>query len=58
MARTTGDTATAAINLIAKQKFTKKGVFPPEFLGEDEMNYTFMLNYLEARGVYYKQTKE
>lgn len=56
MARTTGYTATAAVNLIAKQEFTKKGVFPPEFLGEDEICYSQILDYLKERGIYYEQT--
>ena len=31
MARTTGYTCTAAVNLIAKKLFTEKGVFPPNW---------------------------
>jgi saccharopine dehydrogenase-like NADP-dependent oxidoreductase len=53
MARTTGYTCTAAANLILNGQFTRKGVSPPEFLGEDENNYAFILGYLQQRGVRY-----
>jgi lysine 6-dehydrogenase len=54
MARTTGYTCTAAVNLVLEGKFTRKGVSPPEFLGEDENNFSYILNYLKERGVIYK----
>src|SRR6187200_759434 len=53
MARTTGYTCTAAVNLVLDGKFIRKGISPPEFLGEDEANFLFMLNYLKERGVIY-----
>jgi saccharopine dehydrogenase-like NADP-dependent oxidoreductase len=53
MARTTGYTCTAAVNLILNEKFTRKGISPPEFLGENEDNFLFILNYLKERGVVY-----
>ena len=53
MARTTGYTCTAAVNLVLDEKFTRKGVFPAEFIGEEEENFTFILNYLKERGVIY-----
>ncbi len=54
MARTTGYTCTAAVNLVLNEKFTRKGISPPEFLGEDEGNFLFILNYLKERGVVYQ----
>lgn len=54
MARTTGYTCTAAVNLVLDGKFTRKGICPPEFLGEEEGNFLFMLNYLKNRGVIYQ----
>lgn len=54
MARTTGYTCTAAVNLVLEGKFTRKGVSPPEFLGEDENNFNYILNYLKERGVIYE----
>ena len=53
MARTTGYTCTAAVNLILEGKFARKGISPPEFLGEDESNFHFIMNYLKERGVVY-----
>ena len=53
MARTTGYTCTAAVNLVLDGKFTRKGISPPEFLGQDEANFLFILNYLKERGVIY-----
>lgn len=51
MARTTGYTCTAAVNLIAKKLFNEKGVFPPELIGHYKNCFEFMLNYLDERGV-------
>ena len=56
MSRTTGYTATAALNMLINNLFTAKGVFPPELIGKDENCFDFMLNYLKERGVIY--TKE
>lgn len=54
MARTTGFTCTAAVNLVLEGKYDRKGISPPEFLGENEANFKFILNYLKERGVQYK----
>jgi lysine 6-dehydrogenase len=53
MARTTGYTCTAAVHLLANNMVTKKGVFPPELLGDDKNAFDFVLNYLEQRGVHW-----
>ena len=53
MARTTGYTCTAALHLVASGKFNRKGICPPEFLGEQEEHFTFIKNYLRERGVSY-----
>jgi lysine 6-dehydrogenase len=55
MARTTGYTCTAAVHLLAKQMVTKKGVFPPELLGDDKSCFDFVLNYLEERHVNWRK---
>ncbi len=54
MARTTGYTCTAAVNLIVNNLFNEKGVFPPELIGKHEQCFAFILNYLEERKVIYK----
>jgi saccharopine dehydrogenase-like NADP-dependent oxidoreductase len=51
MARTTGYTCTAAVNLIAQELFTEKGVFPPELVGKHKTCFDFVLNYLKERSV-------
>ncbi|NOT50355.1 MAG: NAD(P)-binding domain-containing protein [Chitinophagaceae bacterium] len=51
MARTTGYTCTAAVNLITQKMFTEKGVFPPELVGKDKQCFDFVMNYLAARNV-------
>ncbi len=56
MARTTGYTCTAAVNLVLAGKYTRKGISPPEYLGEAEENFNFIVGYLKERGVIYKTT--
>ncbi len=53
MARTTGYTCTAAVNLVLDERFTRKGISPPEFLGEAHGCFEFILDYLKERGVVY-----
>lgn len=55
MARTTGYTCTAAANLVLSGEFTQKGICPPEYLGTNEKNFRFVMNYLEAHGVHYQE---
>jgi len=57
MARTTGYTATAAVNLLAEGLFTKKGVFPPELVGSEPNCFMYILDYLKARKVIYKKSE-
>lgn len=54
MARTTGYTCTAAVNLITKNLFTEKGVFPPELIGKYKNCFDFVINYLRERNVNWK----
>ncbi len=56
MARTTGFTATAHAEVILQQKFTGKGVFPPELVGMDGECFEFVMDYLKQRNVVYKRT--
>jgi saccharopine dehydrogenase-like NADP-dependent oxidoreductase len=51
MARTTGYTCTAAVNLIAQDLFSEKGVFPPELVGKHKKCFDFILDYLKERKV-------
>lgn len=51
MARTTGYTCTAAVELLAHNLFTEKGVFPPELVGKYKDCFDFVLDYLKERKV-------
>ena len=55
MARTTGYTATAAVNLVLENKFNEKGVFPPEKVSSHAGCFDFILQYLNERGVVYRK---
>lgn len=55
MARTTGFTCTAVANLVIEGKYDKKGVSPPEFLGE---HFNEVNKYLEDRNVIYNVRKK
>ena len=51
MARTTGYTATASINLILENLWNDCGVFPPEMVGAKPECMQFVLEYLHQRNV-------
>lgn len=51
MSRTTGYTCTSAARLLLKDKFHRKGICPPEYLGEDEDCYLSIINDLNERGI-------
>ena len=54
MARTTGYTCTGAVNLVLDGQFNRKGICPPEYLGEEQSHFVYMVEYLKKRGVHYK----
>jgi lysine 6-dehydrogenase len=51
MARTTGFTCCAAARYLLENGFDKKGICPPEFLGEDENFYDYILSYLKHKKI-------
>lgn len=55
MARTTGYTATAGVNLVLENLFTEKGVFPPELVSKQAVCFNHFINYLKERGVHYRK---
>lgn len=57
MARTTGYTCTAAVNLIAKKLFNEKGVFPPELVGKNKVCFDFVMQYLKERNINWKMSE-
>jgi len=58
MARTTGYTCTAIANLVISGKFDRKGICPPEYVGIEEDNFKFIMNYLKERNVVYNVSIE
>jgi saccharopine dehydrogenase-like NADP-dependent oxidoreductase len=54
MARTTGYTCTAVADLILADKYNRKGVLPPEYIGEVGNNFEYVKEYLQARGIIYQ----
>jgi len=55
MARTTGYTATAVARLLLDKKYSRVGISPPEFVGEDESCLKAIVKDLEERKVFYKK---
>ncbi|GHN01408.1 saccharopine reductase [Cytophagales bacterium WSM2-2] len=55
MARTTGYTCTAVAHLVATGQFSRKGICPPEYVGEKEEDFSFVVKHLADRGVIYKK---
>ena len=57
MARTTGYTATVAARMMAEGLFTRKGICPPEFVGQQPECVDFMLKGMEERGIVYRLSR-
>lgn len=55
MARTTGYTCTAAVGLFMEKLFSRKGICPPEYLGEDNDSFEYVIKYLEERNIHLKK---
>jgi len=55
MSRTTGYTCSAFVNILIAEFFTKKGVFPPELVGNNKNCFDYLMQYLEDRNVFYKK---
>ncbi len=52
MARTTGYTCCALVQLFTKGALPQKGVIPPEYIGLQEEALSFVFNYLQERGIH------
>lgn len=57
MARTTGYTCTAAVDLVMNGDYRTKGISPPEYIGKDENCFNKVLSHLEKRGIKLKKIK-
>lgn len=58
MARTTGFTCSSASRLLLNNKFKRKGICPPEFIGEDVNCYNNVLDDLGKRGLNFNVKQE
>lgn len=57
MARTTGFTATAGVDLFLSGTFTEKGLFPPELVGKHAKCYDSVLRHLKERNIVMKRVE-
>jgi saccharopine dehydrogenase-like NADP-dependent oxidoreductase len=57
MARTTGYTCCAVARFILEDKYNRKGICPPEYLGADENCYMNVLAYLSKKGITINHTE-
>jgi saccharopine dehydrogenase-like NADP-dependent oxidoreductase len=53
MARTTGYSCTAALNLLSEGKYINPGINPPEYIANSIENFHFVISYLKERGIKY-----
>jgi saccharopine dehydrogenase-like NADP-dependent oxidoreductase len=51
MARTTGFTCCAAARFFLDHKYGRKGICPPEYLGEDENCFNHIVSYLKKKNI-------
>lgn len=51
MARTTGFTCCAATRYLLDHNYERKGICPPEFLGEDENCFNYIISYLKNKKI-------
>ena len=56
MARTTGYTCTAAVRLLASGGYSRKGISPPEYLGQESGAWTFIRADLAKHNVLFTET--
>ncbi len=51
MARTTGYTCTAMVELLAENRIKQKGIIPPEIAGQNKDIFHFVIKYLKEKGI-------
>lgn len=56
MARTTGYTATAAVRMLERGLFSRKGICPPEFIGQHPDCVDFMMEKLAERNIFFRES--
>jgi len=58
MARTTGYTCTAMVNLVARELWTEPGLAPPEVVGRNAECFDAVRKHLKDRGVFFDRVDE
>jgi saccharopine dehydrogenase-like NADP-dependent oxidoreductase len=58
MARTTGYTATTVLRMLAAGKFNRKGICPPEYIGQEAGCLDFILSGLKSKNIFYQEVIE
>jgi len=58
MARTTGFTATAAVDMVLNGVFNETGMFPPELIGKHEKCFNYIIQYLKDRDIKYIKSEK
>jgi saccharopine dehydrogenase-like NADP-dependent oxidoreductase len=58
MARTTGYTCSTVARYFLEGKYDRRGICPPEYLGEDERCYNFLLTNLHEKGIMINHTEK
>ena len=58
MARTTGFTCCAAARYLLDYNYERKGICPPEYLGEDENCYNYVISYLQKKDIRIEYSKK
>lgn len=58
MARTTGFTCCAAARYLLDHNYERKGICPPEFLGENENHFNYIISYLKNKRIRIEYSKK
>jgi lysine 6-dehydrogenase len=56
MARSTGYTCSVVAGLVAEKRFSRRGICPPEYIGQDHDCYRFVMEGLEKKGIRFKES--
>jgi len=57
MARTTGLACTGAVRLVVGGIYSRKGISPPEYLGEHQDCFEYIMKFMKSRNINYKFTE-
>jgi saccharopine dehydrogenase-like NADP-dependent oxidoreductase len=58
MARVTGSPCAIMARLIAREEYSREGVSPAEYIGQNHTIYRKLMKELEKKDIFYKETVE